>query len=165
MLQYNRRIVIYDARIKEGYTLDENTIIHKLLDVFQYKNEYQLQTSNIQPQDMYVLERIYLNEKMLVKDLSKQYNIPPSTLTGIIDRLENKKLIERLRTNIDRRAIELVGTPEGKIAVEKHIEEDKLFSKNFFNTLEQKKKERLEELLSELLNSINQESLFSLDNK
>lgn len=145
--------------------MDENTIIHKLLDVFQYKNEYQLQTSNIQPQDMYVLERIYLNGKMLVKDLSKQYSIPPSTLTGIIDRLENKKLIDRLRTNIDRRAIELVATPEGKIIVEKHIEEDTLFSKNFFNTLEQKKKEKLEELLSELLNSIHKESLFSPDNE
>ncbi|BCJ98477.1 MarR family winged helix-turn-helix transcriptional regulator [Anaerocolumna chitinilytica] len=145
--------------------MDENTIIHKLLDVFQYKNEYQLQTSNNQPQDMYVLERIYLNEKVLVKDLSKQYCIPPSTLTGIIDRLEKKKLIERLRTNIDRRAIELVVTPDGKIIVEKHIEEDLLFSKNFFNTLEQNKKENLKELLSELLNSINKESLFSSDNR
>ncbi len=145
--------------------MDENTIIHKLLDVFQYKNEYQLQTSNNQPQDMYVLERIYLNEKVLVKDLSKQYCIPPSTLTGIIDRLEKKKLIERLRTNIDRRAIELVVTPDGKIIVEKHIEEDLLFSKNFFNTLEQNKKENLKELLSELLNSINKESLFSSENR
>ncbi|KXL53869.1 putative HTH-type transcriptional regulator YusO [Anaerotignum neopropionicum] len=145
--------------------MDENTIIHKLLEVFEYKNEYQLQTSNIQPQDMYVLERIYLNEKMAIKNLSKQYSIPPSTLTGIIDRLENKKLIERLRTNIDRRAIELVATLEGKIAVEKHIEEDKLFSNNFFNTLEQEKKEKLKELLEELLNNVKKDSLFSLDNE
>jgi len=144
--------------------LDENTIIHKLLEVFEYKNEYQLQTSNIQPQDMYVLERIYFNEKMAIKDLSKQYSIPPSTLTGIIDRLENKKLIERLRTNIDRRAIELIATPEGKTAVEKHIKEDKLFSNNFFNTLEQEKKKKLKELLEELLNNINKASLFFPDN-
>lgn len=144
--------------------MDENTIIHKLLEVFEYKNEYQLQTSNIQPQDMYVLERIYFNEKMAIKDLSKQYSIPPSTLTGIIDRLENKKLIERLRTNIDRRAIELIATPEGKTAVEKHIKEDKLFSNNFFNTLEQEKKKKLKELLEELLNNINKASLFFPDN-
>lgn len=141
--------------------MNENTIIHKLLEVFQYKNEYQLQTSNIQPQDMYVLERIYFNEKMLVRDLSRQYSIPPSTLTGIIDRLENKKLIERLRTNIDRRAIELAVTPQGKVIVEKHIEEDKMFARNFFGTLEQEKKEKLKELLSELLSSINKDSLFS----
>ena len=145
--------------------MDENTIIHKILDIFAYKNEYQLRTSNIQPQDMYVLERIYFNKKMAIKDLSKQYSIPPSTLTGIIDRLENKKLIERLRTNIDRRTIELVATPEGKTAVEKHIKEDKLFSKNLFNALEQEKKETLKELLEELLNNVNKDSLFSLDNE
>ncbi|NSW89551.1 MAG: MarR family transcriptional regulator [Firmicutes bacterium] len=145
--------------------MDENTLIHKLLEVFEYKNEYQLQTSNIQPQDMYVLERIYFNGKMVVKDLSKQYNIPPSTLTGIIDRLENKKLIERLRTNKDRRAIELVTTLEGKKAVEKHIKEDKLFSKNFFNTLDQDKKEKLKELLGELLSNVNKDALFSHDNE
>lgn len=145
--------------------MDENTIIHKILDVFQFKNEYQLQTSNIQPQDMYVLERIYLSEKILVKELSKQYNIPPSTLTGIIDRLEKKKLIERLRTNIDRRAIELVTTSNGRIAVEKHIEEDKLFSRNFFDTLDSDNKEELKDLLIKLLSNINKNTLFSPNNE
>ncbi|MDK2803841.1 MAG: hypothetical protein PWR23_845 [Peptostreptococcaceae bacterium] len=143
--------------------MDENTIIHKLLDVFEYKNAYQHQTSNIQPQDMYVLERIYFHGKVIVKDLSKQYSIPPSTLTGIIDRLEKKKLIERLRTNIDRRAIELVATAKGKDVVDKHIIEDKLFSKNLFNTLETQKKEILKELLNELLTNVKKESLFSSD--
>ncbi|RCX14349.1 DNA-binding MarR family transcriptional regulator [Anaerobacterium chartisolvens] len=143
--------------------MDENTLIHKLLEVFAYKNEYQLQTSNIQPQDMYVLERIYFNEKMAVKDISKQYSIPPSTMTGIIDRLENKKLIDRLRTNKDRRTVELITTQQGKTAVEKHIKEDKVFSKNFFNTLDHDKKEKLKELLEELINNVNKEALFSLD--
>ncbi|OGO90097.1 MAG: transcriptional regulator [Clostridiales bacterium GWF2_38_85] len=141
--------------------MDENTIIHKLLDVFEYKNTYQLQTSNIQPQDMYVLERIFFHGKIVVKDLSKQYSIPPSTMTGIIDRLENKKLIKRLRTNVDRRAIELVATAEGKDVVEKHITEDKLFSKNLFNTLDAQKKEILKELLGELLTNVQKECLFS----
>lgn len=144
--------------------MDENVLIHKLLDVFEYKNQYQLQTSKIQPQDMYVLERVYFNGKLPVKDLSKRYGIPPSTLTGIIDRLENKKLIERLRTNIDRRAIELIPTLEGKRVVEQHIEEDKRFSRNLFNILEQEKKEKLKELLGELVSNVNKDALFSPTN-
>lgn len=144
--------------------MDENVLIHKLLDIFEYKNHYQLQTSSIQPQDMYVLERVYFNGKLLVKDLSKRYNIPPSTLTGIIDRLENKKLIERVRTNIDRRAIELIATSEGKRIVEQHIEEDKRFSRNLFNTLEQEKKKNLKELLGELVSNVNKDALFSPTN-
>lgn len=143
--------------------MDENTLIHKLLEIFEYKNQYQLQTSSIPPQDMYVLERIYFHKKIVVKDLSKQYHIPPSTLTGLIDRLEAKKLIERLRTNADRRAIELVATAEGKVVVKKHLEEDELFSKNLFNTLTLQKKEKLQKLLSELLTNVTKESLFSSD--
>ncbi len=112
--------------------MNENKIIHNLLEIFEYKSEYQRQTSNIQPQDMYVLERIYFNKKLTIKDISKKYSIPPSTLTGIIDRLENKKLIKRFRTNADRRTIELVTTPEGSAIVEKHLEEDELLFHQFF---------------------------------
>lgn len=141
--------------------MDENIIVHKLLDIFEYKNEYQLRTSNIQPQDMYILERIHGDDKMTSKELSRRYHIPTSTLTGIIDRLERKKLIERLRTNSDRRTIELIVTPEGKEAVEKHIKEDLLFSSKLFNSLEQEEKEKLKELLIELLAKVNKNSLFS----
>ncbi len=141
--------------------MNENKIIHNLLEIFEYKSEYQRQTSNIQPQDMYVLERIYFNKKLTIKDISKKYSIPPSTLTGIIDRLENKKLIKRFRTNADRRTIELVTTPEGSAIVEKHLEEDELFSTNFFNSLTETKKEKFKELLEELLQNIEKDSLFS----
>jgi len=108
-----------------------------------------------------VLERIYLNSKILSKEISNKYNIPPSTLTGIIDRLEAKKLIERLKTNKDRRSIELVTTEDGKLAVKKHILEDEIFAKNLFGTLEYQKKEKLKELLEELIDNVDVESLFS----
>jgi len=140
--------------------LDENQLIHKLIDIFEYKNSYQSQSSNIQSQDMYILERIYLQQKVKIKDISKQYGIPPSTLTGIIDRLESKKYIERTRTNIDRRIIELVITDKGKQIVERHIREDKIFTQNLFNTLQEDKKKLLKELLTELLDNVKKESLF-----
>lgn len=140
--------------------MDENQLIHKLIDIFEYKSSYQSQSSNIQSQDMYVLERISFQLKVKIKDISKQYGIPPSTLTGIIDRLESKKYIERTRGKIDRRIIELVITDEGKQAVERHIREDKIFTQNLFNTLQSDKKRLLKELLNELLDNVKKESLF-----
>lgn len=140
-------------------------LIHKLLEVFEYKSEYQRQTSDIQPQDMYVLERIYFNEKIGIKEISRRYNIPPSTLTGIIDRLEKKALVERLRTSEDRRAVEVAATENGKVVVERHIEEDIIFSSNFFNTLDQEKQEKFKELLGELLDHISLDTLFSRNNE
>lgn len=143
--------------------MDENLLMHKLIDIIEYKNSYQFNNSNIQPQDMRVLERIYFLGKVKISDISKKYDIPPSTLTGIIDRLELKKYIERTRTVDDRRAIELITTEAGKQVVEKHIKEDKLFSQNLFNTLQTDKRQMLKELLAELLANIKKESLFSED--
>lgn len=141
--------------------MDENALLHRIIDIIHYKNEYQLQTSGIPSQEMYVLERIFLDSNILSKDISQKYNIPPSTLTGILDRLENKKLIERLRTNKDRRSIELMTTENGKSVVEKHITEDWIFARNLFDSLETQKKEQLKALLEELFENIDVGSLFS----
>lgn len=141
--------------------MDENALLHRIIDIIQYKNESQLQTSGIPSQEMYVLERIYLHSNILSKDISQKYNIPPSTLTGILDRLENKKLIERLRTNKDRRSIELISTENGRSAVEKHMKEDRIFARNMFDSLEPQKKEHLKALLDELFENIEVWSLFT----
>lgn len=141
--------------------MNENTIIHKLLDLFEYKSEYQRRTSGIPPHDMYILERIHLNKTMTIKELSLQYNTPPSTLTGILDRLEDKNLVQRLRTHADRRTVELAVTDKGNILVDKHTEEDRLFAENLFNSLEKEKKETLKCLLEELLQNVAQEHLFA----
>ena len=140
-------------------------IIHKLLDIFNYKSEYQKKDSNILSNDMYVLERIYFNKKITISDISKKYNIAPSTLTGIVDRLENKKLIKRYRTEEDRRTVNLSITKEGDIVIKKHIKEDEIFSKNFFKSLETNKRESLKKLLLELLENIKKEELFLEDKK
>lgn len=141
--------------------MDENALLHRIIDIIHYKNEYQLQTSGISSQEMYVLERIHLHSNIVSKDISQKYNIPPSKLTGILDRLENKKLIERLRTNKDRRSIELITTENGKSVVEKHITEDWIFARNLFDSLETQKKEQLKALLEELFEYIDVGSLFS----
>ena len=141
--------------------MDESALLHKIIDIIQYKNECQLQTSRIPPQEMYVLERIYLQSNILSKDISQKYNIPPSTLTGILDRLENKKLIARLKKNKDRRSIELMVTENGRSAVEKHITEDQIFAWNLFDGLGPLKKEQFKALLQELIETIELSSLFS----
>lgn len=46
--------------------------------------------------------------------LSKRIHLSPSTLVGIIDRLEQKGLIERERDTSDRRVIYLSATAKGK---------------------------------------------------
>lgn len=140
--------------------MDENTLLHKLIEILEYKNLYQFEKSNIQPQDMYILERIYFRKKLKVKDISKEYNIPASTATGIIDRLEDKSYIKRTRDNADRRIVELIITEEGCQVIQDHINQDKKFAENLFSTLEENKKIVFKQLLSELIDNVSKEELF-----
>ncbi|MDD9147120.1 MarR family transcriptional regulator [Sporolactobacillus sp. CQH2019] len=140
--------------------MDENMIVHKLIDLVQYKDIYQQQSSGIKPQDMYVLERIYFHKTVQIRDLTKDYGIPPSTLTGILDRLERKKYIRRIRKANDRRAIELVASDEGDAVLQRHICEDRLFARNLFNTLPPEQRQQLLSLLDELLINVSRENLF-----
>ncbi|MBE6905927.1 MarR family winged helix-turn-helix transcriptional regulator [Marasmitruncus massiliensis] len=140
--------------------MDENKILHRMIDLIQYKDTYQQQSSEIQPQDMFVLERIYFHKTVQIRDLTKNYGIPPSTLTGILDRLERRKYIQRIRKENDRRAIELLITDAGNAVLQEHIREDKIFAWNLFHTLPSEERQQLLYLLDELLSNVSKENLF-----
>ena len=109
---------------------------------------------------MYVLERIYLNGRTTPKYLSDTYHISSSTLTGIMDKLENRKLIARTRTENDRRSTWIDVTDKGKQVVKMHISEDELFARNLFSTLDEEKRNILKQLLQEMLDGVCLEELF-----
>lgn len=140
--------------------MDENTLVHRILDLLQYKKEYQLNSSGIRTKEMYVLERIYLNGRTTPKYLSDTYHISSSTLTGIMDKLENRKLIARTRTENDRRSTWIDVTDKGKQVVKMHISEDELFARNLFSTLDEEKRNILKQLLQEMLDGVCLEELF-----
>jgi DNA-binding MarR family transcriptional regulator len=49
----------------------------------------------------------------LAADLARHYGIDASAVTRLIDRLEKRKLLARVRSDEDRRAVRLQLTPEG----------------------------------------------------
>lgn len=138
----------------------EQKIIHGLIDIFKYKESYQQESTGLLPQDMYVLERIFFVGSIYPKELSEKYKLPPSTLTGIIDRLEKKSLIERSRLENNRRAILLKITKAGIDLVDGHIKEDKIFAENLLSNLSDEKRLLFIELLGELVHSVDTQKLF-----
>ena len=140
--------------------MDENTILHKLLDIFEFKRNYQQQSSGIPPQDMYILERISFHETILIRDVTRSCGIPPSTLTSILDRLEVKGLIRRIRSREDRRAVSLAVTDAGAAVLCRHTQEDQIFVRNLFKALPADKRQAFLKSLEELLEKIDTGRLF-----
>ena len=68
--------------------------------------------------------------EMKVSDLSEKLGLSNSTVSGILDRLENQGLVERTRSKEDRRVVYIKVTEEFKKHSEKNFEEfNKLIEK------------------------------------
>ncbi len=68
--------------------------------------------------------------KMKINELSHQLNLTNSTVSGIIDRLEKKQIVERVRSNDDKRVVYVSLTPE---FAEMHQDFHSIFDKNIEN--------------------------------
>lgn len=107
--------------------MNDFNILHQLIHLFKRKEDQQLERTGLSAKELYVLEHIREDKPWRFNDFAENYRIKPSTLTGIIERLEKKGLVSRQRDQADRKAVYLFITLQGKEIVEKHIEEDQLF--------------------------------------
>lgn len=61
--------------------------------------------------------------EMKVSELSERLGLSNSTVSGILDRLENQGLLERTRSKEDRRVVHVKVTDEFRKQSQKHFEE------------------------------------------
>jgi len=92
-------------------------IMQSLRRIFKAIQDYSHEVSEkfgITGPQLWALKTISQNESLSLSDLSERMYLHPSTITGLIDRLEKKDLVERYRDQGDRRVIKLQLTPRGK---------------------------------------------------
>ncbi len=136
-------------------------LFHQLLSIFEFKKSYQLTSSGLNYLQLHVLERVYEEEGLRTLDISRQMDISPSTLIGVLDELEGKELIKRDRQKDDKRVVLVTATGKGKQKVLQHIKEDEVFLRNFTSCLDEVEKVQFSELLQKVTGSANKlEDLF-----
>ncbi len=106
-----------------------------------------------------VLRTLFHNGSMSSADLSRKLFVTPSNITGIIDRLEKKGLVERVRKETDRRVSLITLTPSGADVSGMLPDpiEKKLISR--LAHLDTRKVERLQEAMEEILAMVGGEDL------
>ena len=66
-----------------------------------------------------VLFMVASGKCLLAAELAREYGIDASAVTRLVDRLEKRGLLERVRSSDDRRAVRLALTPEGQAIAER----------------------------------------------
>ena len=112
-------------RRKDSHLVKENEVVAEIIDnlrrVFQVVNEYsktaEKDTGLTGPQ-LWAIKVIADLAPIRVSDLAKRMYLHPTTVVGILDRLENRELVFRKRSEEDRRVVEVDLTAQGKQLVE-----------------------------------------------
>lgn len=89
-----------------------------------------------------VIKELALKNQLMVSELGQRMGLTNSTVSGILDRLEKQNMIERVRSQIDRRVVYVKLTPEGFSQVSRLRDIiDNYFNHLFFGVSEEKLKE------------------------
>jgi DNA-binding MarR family transcriptional regulator len=91
-----------------------------LRDVFRKHQRYIKENFKISELEMEILQFVAMNGRKKMKEIGEAFNIKLSTLTSIVDKIERQKLVKRINSKTDRRAVYLDLTPKGKKIYEKY---------------------------------------------
>ena len=80
---------------------------------------------------------------MILREIGGRFGVPVSTLTGLVDRMEKKGLVRRVRGRRDRRAVELEATPAGTIALREHARGMAAIARGMLETLGERDQQAL----------------------
>lgn len=92
-------------------------IIDNLRRIFQSINEYSKtaeRATGLTGPQLWALKILESSAPLRVSELAQAMYLRSATVVGIVDRLEAKELVERIRSSTDRRAVELSLTDLGR---------------------------------------------------
>jgi DNA-binding MarR family transcriptional regulator len=97
-------------------------IMQSLRRIFKAIQDYSQEVSSkfgITGPQLWALHTISRSVKLSLGELSKKMYLHPSTISGVVDRLEKKAYVVRDRGEKDRRVVKVQLTPKGKRLVKR----------------------------------------------
>lgn len=139
--------------------IDEfNILWHRMLFESSYKDIEAKYTriKGLSDNEISIIRIISEKEEVIIRDILEILNIPKSTLTNMIDRLEKRNLIRRSISKRDRRSYKLELTEEGKKAQEEHIKfEEEVYGKIMISLDTYEERENLLNIMRKIVYNIS----------
>jgi homoprotocatechuate degradation regulator HpaR len=89
-------------------------MLYRTLDAIMPRFRRIFSDFNLTEQQWRVLRVLWENDEIAIKDLSALTLIPAPSLVGIVDRLQNNKLVVRRRSRQDRRSVFVAATRQAR---------------------------------------------------
>ena len=112
-----------EKHISEDRLLERvNCISHRIVRLNEQLDEKSFhRIKSLSKVEISVLSLLCGNPQMIMRDISELLQVSKSTMTGIVDKLENLGYLQRVINKHDRRSYALEVTEEGKLAQAEHL--------------------------------------------
>jgi DNA-binding MarR family transcriptional regulator len=97
----------------------------------------------VSERELALLRTLATEGPMITKALGARFKVPVSTMTGLVDRMEEKGLLRRITGRRDRRSIELELTPAGTLALRQHSRNIEAIAEGMLQALSARDQEAL----------------------
>ena len=91
-----------------------NLILTRAQQVVHQHFRTQLEVLDVTPVQYAVLDTLWKEDNLTPSQIAGSISLDSSTVTGILDRLENKNLVKRMPDPTDRRAVRVTLTNNGR---------------------------------------------------
>ena len=132
-----------------------NNLIGKIHRAMRHFFESQIKKYDITPPQFEVLMTLWQEDGIFLSEIGRRLSRDGPTITGIIDRMEKKDLLQRKRSSVDRRIIQVYLTQKALQMKEDLMEMQRQSSQDITENLSKKDIEMLEKLLSKILQNID----------
>lgn len=104
-------------------------------------------------QELKIIDYIGRCESCIMREVSEYSQVAVSTMTGIIDKLEDKGLVKRERNDEDRRIVRVLLTSKGRKIYESYVENYLELSRRMLQSLDADEQKKYLELTKKIAQS------------
>jgi len=108
---------------------------------------------NISIQELHLIELLGDDGPLMMRELSERLLVAVNTITNIVDNLEKKHYVERLRSTEDRRVIRVMLTQEGKTIYQSFLKTHVHFCNQMLSSLNEDEQDILMLLMRKIARS------------
>ena len=105
---------IPDMMVSDERCTDVLITLRRIIRAIDMRSRRLMQEAGFTGPQLLVLQALARAEEMSAGDLARKVNLSQGTVTSILDRLEKRALIQRVRSDSDRRRIFVSLTEEGR---------------------------------------------------
>ena len=136
--------------MKNNLSLDLFVVMSKANRSVALEVEKKIKTLNINPTEFGILEVLYHKGTLPIQQVAEKVLISSSRISYAVKQLEEKKLLERVPCQKDKRVIYASLTPEGKVFMDKVFIQHTQDIERIFSVLSDEEKQTLIKLNKKL---------------